>query len=66
MTGLPDRPADRSQRAVPAAEASVVGTAGCSRLGADGISNCTADEMTVDLECDDPCSDEQVVRLARE
>ena len=61
MTGLADRPAERSQRAVPA-----VGTAGCSRLGADGIYNCSADEMTVELECDDPCSGEQVVRLARE
>jgi hypothetical protein len=66
MTGLPDRPADRSQRAVPAAVASVVGTAGCSRLGADGIYNCSADKMTFNHECVDPSSDEDDVRLARE
>jgi hypothetical protein len=61
MTGLADRPADRSQRPVPA-----VGTAGCSRLGADGGYNCSADEMTFDLECIDPSNDEHVVRLDRE
>ena len=52
MTGLPDRPADRSQRAVPAAEASVDGTAGCSSLGVDGMYNCSADEMTRTAEFD--------------
>jgi hypothetical protein len=52
MTGLPDRPADRSQRAVPATVASVVRTAGCSRLGADGGYNCSADEMTRTVESD--------------
>ena len=52
MTGLPDRPADRSQLAVPAAVVSVVGTAGRSRLGADGGYNCSADEMTRTAESD--------------
>ena len=65
MTGLADRPADRSQPAVPATVASVVGTAGCSRLGADWIYNGSADEMTVDPECVD-ATDEHVVRHARE
>ena len=65
MTGLSDRPADRSQRAVPAAEASVDRSAGCSRLGSDGGYNCEADEMTFDRECVDS-SDEHVVHLARE
>jgi hypothetical protein len=60
MTRLPGRPADRFQRAVPA-----VGTAGRSRLGADGGCNCEADEMTFDRECVDS-SDEHVVRHARE
>jgi len=44
----------------------VVGTAGWSRLGADGDHNCSADEMTFDLEYVDPSSDEHNVRLARE
>ena len=43
MTGL----SDRSQRAGPA-----VGTAGPSRLGADGGYNSSADEMTRTAESD--------------
>ena len=69
MTGssAPDRPADRSRRAVlVTAIVSAVGTAGCSWSGDDERYDRSDHEMTFGLECVDPAAGRYVVRLAWE
>jgi hypothetical protein len=69
MTGssAPDRPTDRSRRAVLAtAIASAVGTAGCSWSGDDEGYDRSDHEMTFGLECVDPAAGRYVARLSWE